>query len=235
MNKKFRVRRSPYNRQKAQRMHQVLKRLNQEDIAKVYNVKYVAGIDEVGNGAACGPITASVCVLPVHEVLPIKDSKKYSTEALREVDEAKVFKASKFAMTLDASARVINQHGHVKAWEAIVNSLLKAVATRFSPEEVLIVIDGSLLPKVRPKELMHYRIRAVPQADSRINAVAAASILAKCSRDRYMTKLSESDMYEPYNLAKCKGYLTPEHINAVHQHGLSYQHRTNVTYPLPKG
>ena len=71
MNLKYKLRKSTYNQEKRRRMHQVLSRLNQDDIANVYGVKYVAGIDECGNGAACGPITAAVCVFKVDTVLPI--------------------------------------------------------------------------------------------------------------------------------------------------------------------
>jgi ribonuclease HII len=215
-------------------MHQVLSRLNQDDIANVYGVKYVAGIDECGNGAACGPITAAVCVFKVDTVLPIKDSKKYSNEVLREVAEREVLKNSKFSMVASSSVKDINEHGHVKAWEHVVGMLLKAVAGRYKPEEVLIVIDGSLLPKNMPKVVKNFKIRAVPKADTKIQAVMAASIIGKCDRDRYMTKLSETGYYEPYGLDKCKGYLTPEHIKAVYEFGLTTQHRTNVTYPKPK-
>ena len=232
-NNKHRIRKTPYKNVK-RKMHKTLARLNQDDIKELYGAKFIAGIDDVGTGAVCGAITLGLCILRVDDRLPVKDSKKYSSVKAREAAEAIVDKHAVFHMTADAPVRYINEYGHARAVKEAFVTLLKAVAARFNKRDIVIILDGNSIPKELPAQFKGFRIIAVPKADVNICAVSAASVVAKCSRDRHMVEMSQTGYYSPYALEENMGYLTPAHREAIVNHGLTSQHRTNVEYKFLK-
>jgi ribonuclease HII len=185
-------------------------------------VEYIAGIDEVGRGPIAGPVVAAAVILPKHCLLPgINDSKKLSAKK-RYVLEPVIRRAA-VAWALGAvGAREIDRYNILEATKI---AMLRAVAA---------------LP-VRPEHLLLDAVRldsSIPQTslikgDAKSISIGAASILAKCHRDRMMEIYDE--MYPGYGLAKHAGYPTKAHKEAVFALGYSPIHRRSfVLKPIKK-
>lgn len=173
----------------------------------------VAGVDEVGRGPLCGPVvTAAVILDPARPILGLNDSKKL-TEARREVLFEEIQAKALAWYIARAEATEIDE---LNILGATMLAMQRAVAgLQIIPRMVL--IDGNRCPKL-----------PVPSApviggDARVPAIAAASILAKVSRDREMRALDL--VYPGYGLAGHKGYPTPEHLRALAQFGATPIHR----------
>jgi len=174
----------------------------------------ICGIDEAGRGPLCGPVFASAVILDSDLVInKLKDSKKLS-EKNRNIlyDEIKLKSIDCSYAT--ASAEEIDKIN-------ILQASLLAMKRAFSLLKVkpdFIYIDGIYCPdiKIIPME-------AIVRGDSLIQAISAASVIAKVERDKYMIKLDEE--YPQYNLKKHKGYPTKEHIQLVKQYGINKIYR----------
>jgi ribonuclease HII len=173
----------------------------------------VAGVDEVGRGPLCGPVvTAAVILDPAQPILGLNDSKKLS-EARREALFDEIQGKALAWCIARAEASEIDE---LNILGATMLAMQRAVAgLQTTPRMVL--IDGNRCPKL-----------PVPSApviggDARVPAIAAASILAKVSRDREMRALDL--VYPGYGLAGHKGYPTPEHLRALVQLGATPIHR----------
>lgn len=174
----------------------------------------IAGIDEAGRGPLAGPVVAAACLLPEGAVLPgLNDSKQ-----VLEVDRERLFQ---LITTLEncewaigvASAMEIDRINILKASFLAMYRALEQLKQK--PDVIL--IDGHLVPS--------FGIPTVPlvKGDSRSASIAAASILAKVTRDRLM---KEFDLqYPQYGFALHKGYATPEHLKAVQMYGPCAIHR----------
>ena len=173
----------------------------------------VAGVDEVGRGPLCGAVvTAAVILDPARPILGLNDSKKL-TEAKREAlfDEI-CEKALSFCIAraeVDEIDRLNILHATLLAMQRAVEGL------HITPK--LALIDGNRCPKL-----------AVPAApvvkgDSQVPAIAAASILAKVSRDREMAAFEL--IYPGYGIGGHKGYPTPVHLEALARLGPTPIHR----------
>ncbi len=173
----------------------------------------VAGVDEVGRGPLCGPVvTAAVILDPARPILGLNDSKKLS-EARREAlfDEIRE-KALAWCIAraeVEEIDRLNILHATLLAMQRAVEGL--AVTPR------LALIDGNRCPKLAVP------CAPVVKGDSRVPAIAAASILAKVSRDREMQALERQ--YPGYGIAGHKGYPTTEHLRALQQLGATPIHR----------
>ena len=173
----------------------------------------VAGVDEVGRGPLCGPVvTAAVILDPARPILGLNDSKKLS-EARREAlfDEIRE-KALAWCIAraeVEEIDRLNILHATLLAMQRAVEGL--AVTPR------LALIDGNRCPKLAVP------CAPVVKGDSRVPAIAAASILAKVSRDREMQALELQ--YPGYGIAGHKGYPTAEHMRALQQLGATPIHR----------
>ena len=174
----------------------------------------ICGIDEAGRGPLCGQVFASAVILDSDLVInKLKDSKKLS-EKNRNIlyDEIKLKSIDCSYAT--ASAEEIDKIN-------ILQASLLAMKRAFSLLKVkpdFIYIDGIYCPdiKIIPME-------AIVRGDSLIQAISAASVIAKVERDKYMIKLDEE--YPQYNLKKHKGYPTKEHIQLVKQYGITKIYR----------
>ena len=173
----------------------------------------VAGVDEVGRGPLCGPVvTAAVILDPARPIRGLNDSKKLS-EARREAlfDEI-CSKALAFCIAraeVDEIDRLNILHATLLAMQRAVEGL--SVTPR------LALIDGNRCPKLAVPSA------PVVQGDASVPAIAAASILAKVSRDREMQALDL--IYPGYGLAAHKGYPTPAHLEALQRLGPTIIHR----------
>ncbi|HMO48336.1 MAG TPA: ribonuclease HII [Rubrivivax sp.] len=173
----------------------------------------VAGVDEAGRGPLAGPVVAAAVVLD--ELRPIKglaDSKRLSPrrrERLYDEIRAKAL----CCCVAEASAQEIDA---LNILQATLLAMRRAVAgLRLRPHCVL--VDGNRTPA------LEMQAHAVVKGDARVQAIAAASILAKVHRDRLCLALHER--YPLYGFAANKGYPTAAHLRALQAHGPCSEHR----------
>lgn len=175
--------------------------------------KLVCGIDEAGRGPLCGPVCAAAVILPYgFEIEGINDSKKLSEkkrEALYDVITKNAV-AYSVAMT---DAKTIDE---INILQATFLAMRNAV-NNLSIKPDFALIDGNQKPGLDIEQL------TVVKGDAKSISIAAASILAKVTRDRYMKELDEK--YPQYFFAKHKGYGTKLHYEMLEKYGLCPEHR----------
>ena len=173
----------------------------------------VAGVDEVGRGPLCGAVvTAAVILDPARPILGLNDSKKL-TEARRE----KLFDEIREKALAWCIARAeVEEIDQLNILQATMLAMQRAVEG-LSVTPKLALIDGNRCPKLQVPSA------AVINGDSQVPAIAAASILAKVSRDREMQLLDQQ--YPGYGIAGHKGYPTPVHLEALRRLGPTPIHR----------
>jgi ribonuclease HII len=181
----------------------------------------VAGADEAGRGSLAGPLVAAA-VLFDHESLTLPDRRalaglhdsKQMTEEKREELYPCVVRAAVRVSVVVRCARGIDGRGlHVTN----VQALARALERLDPPYGTVCLSDGFRLPGC---SLRH---RAVVEGDGTSAAIAAASVIAKVTRDRYMARAAEG--YPGWGFDENVGYSTPEHREAIHRNGISALHR----------
>lgn len=179
-----------------------------------YSGWLLAGVDEAGRGPLAGDVIAAAVILdPLHPIVGLDDSKKLSEKRREALYEDIINNALSYSVAR-ASVEEIDElnilHASMLAMQRAVMSLSVA------PEHVL--IDGNRVPKLLPCPA-----EAVVKGDARQSAIAAASILAKVTRDREVVALDAH--YPQYGFAKHKGYPTAQHLAAIKEHGVCDIHR----------
>ena len=173
----------------------------------------VAGVDEVGRGPLCGAVvTAAVILHPDRPIEGLNDSKKL-TEARR---EALFPVIQQQALAWYIARAEVEEIDELNILQATMLAMQRAVAgLSVCPD--LVLIDGNRCPS------LPMRSEPVVKGDSRVPAIAAASILAKVARDREMKLLDKQ--YPGYGIAQHKGYPTPVHLRALRDLGATPVHR----------
>lgn len=175
----------------------------------------VAGVDEAGRGACCGPISIAACILPprpLPELDKLTDSKKLSEKTREGLYEVIREVATSFCI-IHISAADIDEWG---IQHANLSGMRRAVAgLDVTPGYVL--TDAMKVPGLTVPHL------PVVKGDLLVRCISAASVLAKVSRDRVMRELDEQ--FPAYGLAGHKGYGTKAHMDAVSLHGGTPYHR----------
>ena len=177
----------------------------------------VAGVDEAGRGALAGPVAAAAVILPPETALEgiwaqVRDSKLLSSQERERLAQAIQAAALDWSVGM-ASAQEIDRMGIAAATRLAMQRAVEGLSQR--PDYLL--VDWMQLPGVNiPQE------RFV-KGDQRIVSIAAASILAKVHRDRWMVALDAR--YPGYGFARHKGYGTPEHREALARLGPCPEHR----------
>lgn len=174
----------------------------------------VLGVDEVGRGALAGPLTVAAVALPDDPVVwGLNDSKQLSP-ARREALAARV---ADVALAIGIAHVEPASIDAVGMGAALRRAMSRAIADAgVEPDAVL--IDGNPV-HVHPRET------CVVKGDARVACIAAASIVAKVTRDALMVALDEE--YPGYHLAECKGYGSAEHVAAIRERGCSPVHRVS--------
>lgn len=175
----------------------------------------VAGVDEAGRGACAGPIVIASCILPNRafpELARLTDSKKLTARVRDELFDVIRHRALSFAVVA-ISAREIDDDG---IQVANISGMRRAVANLdVAPGYVL--TDAWKIPGLTSPHL------PMIGGDAASRCIAAASVLAKVTRDRLMVELDAE--YPEYGFAGHKGYSTKAHLDAVRRHGASPVHR----------
>ena len=173
----------------------------------------ICGVDEAGRGPLAGPVYAAAVILPRGLLLPgLNDSKKLS-EAKREVLFEQIVREAVLYGIASASVEEIEEYNILGATMLAMN---RAIA-QLDPAPELALIDGN-----RNKGIVTPS-RCIVKGDAKCASIAAASILAKVSRDRYMLKMAEK--YPQYAFEKHKGYGTALHYEKIREFGPSPIHR----------
>ncbi len=173
----------------------------------------ICGIDEAGRGPLAGDVYAAAVILPEGVFIEgLDDSKKLSEKKREALFEEITEKAEAYCIAT-ATAAEIDELNILNATFLAMNRALNGLSAK--PDFAL--VDGNRLPEL-PCEA-----QAVVKGDSLSASIAAASILAKVARDRYMTELDQR--YPEYLFAKHKGYGTKLHYEMVAEYGLCPEHR----------
>ena len=173
----------------------------------------VAGCDEVGRGCLAGPVVAAAVVLgPGRSIPGVRDSKMTSPSERDVLYDAITSRALTWAV---ASASV-GEIDDINIHQASLLAMRRAVLT-LAPLPDLVLVDAFRIP------LLTIAQRAVPRGDQRCSAIAAASIIAKVTRDREMLRHHTVD--PRYGYDRHKGYATTVHLAALALHGYSPIHR----------
>jgi ribonuclease HII len=175
--------------------------------------KQIAGIDEAGRGALAGPVIAAAVILPTHcNINGLRDSKQLSPKQRAHLFDEIHNVAGSIGIG-SADHRVIDR---LNVLEATLLAMQEAVGKLTPPPDYLLV-DGLNLPEV---DIVG---EAIPKGDNRSYSIAAASIIAKVTRDRLMVELDP--IYPNYGFSRHKGYPTSQHRQAIAQFGASDIHR----------
>ena len=184
-------------------------------------IKYIAGVDEVGRGPLAGPVVTACVVLPEDfDVLGVDDSKKLSEKKREELFDS----IKERALAIGIGIRDNNRIDEINILEA----------TKEAMAEAIVNADAELKAK-QGKGIEHILIDAltlknvdIPQTgivkgDAKSLSIAAASIIAKVTRDRMMVEFAE--VYPGYAFEKNKGYGTKAHYDGLHAQGMTPIHR----------
>ena len=184
-----------------------------------YNFPYLAGIDEAGRGPLAGPVVAAAVILPAEcELTGIDDSKKIS-EAKRNILFDDI---NRFAVAIGigiCDEKIIDE---INILQATFLAMKRAVSA-LTVDPGCLLIDGN---KTMPQHISGHQFPdqvPVVKGDSKSLSIAAASIVAKVTRDRIMKQYDEK--YPEYGFARHKGYPTKAHFEAIEQFGICAIHR----------
>jgi len=181
----------------------------------------VAGVDEAGRGPLAGPVVAAAVILDdLRPIAGLADSKKLTAarrEALFDEIRAKALCCS----IAEASVEEIDE---LNILQATMLAMRRAVmGLRLKP--VLVLVDGNRIP------VLDMQAEAIVKGDALVQAISAASILAKVHRDRWCERLDAQ--YPQYGFAGHKGYGTAAHLSALQAHGACPEHRRSFS-PVAK-
>lgn len=185
-------------------------------IIKNRGCRYLLGIDEAGRGPLAGPVAIGAVVLDLNNpIAEINDSKKLS-EKKRIYLFKKIVEKAIFKKVVTLSAKDIDE---INILKATFKGMAECVKSYPSIQDIHVLIDGN-----RPiPSIDSFKQECIVKGDAKSASVAAASILAKVSRDQIMKKLST--LYPGYGFEKHKGYGTKTHIEAIKRLGISGVHR----------
>lgn len=192
-----------------------------QEIKKIENhiyetekIQYICGIDEAGRGPLAGPVVVAAVIMPQNSMIEgINDSKKISEKKRETLYEQIIQEAISYEVAIIGQKEI----DAVNILNATKEGLTKAVqGLTIKPQKILVdalkKIDTCGIPYV-----------SIVKGDAKCYSIAAASILAKVTRDRIMREWDE--IYPQYGFAKHKGYGTKAHIEAIQQYGLCPLHR----------
>lgn len=172
----------------------------------------IAGIDEVGRGPLAGPVVAAAVILPENFYLPgLDDSKKVPEQKRAEYYEIINAEAEAVSVGIIESDEI----DRINIFEATKKAMLSAIEG-LNPKPDFLLVDAVKL-------LTPYPMEAIIKGDGKSVTIAAASIIAKVTRDRMMAEIGKE--FPQYGFGKNMGYGTKEHLEAITLHGITPYHR----------
>src|ERR1044072_5999733 len=184
-----------------------------ENALRRFGFQRIAGVDEVGRVCLAGPVVAAAVVLDPDRYIPgIHDSKMVTALERERLYTVITRKAVAWAVASAQPEEIDVMNIHRASLEAMRRAVMM-----LAPLPDMVLVDAFRIPELLMAQ------RGVPQGDRKCSAIAAASIVAKVTRDREMLALHASD--PRYGFDHHKGYATAEHLAAVSRHGYSAIHR----------
>jgi len=182
--------------------------------------KIVAGVDEAGRGPLAGPVTASCVVLKdTFFNVDVNDSKKLTEKKREELFE--IIKSNAVAYSIvNVSPEKIDEINILNATKLAMKMAVEELAI----EPSIVLVDGNFIPDIK------IEAEYIIKGDSKSSSIAAASILAKVTRDRIMKEYDKK--YPEFLFGKHKGYPTKLHYEAIIMHGTTNIHRTTYLKKL---
>lgn len=213
---------------KAERLARQLERLTEmkkyEEQLHEKGYRYIAGVDEAGRGPLAGPVVAAAVILPADFDVPgVDDSKKLSEKKRLEMFDIITEKALAYGIGI-ADNMIIDEinilQATKQAMKSAISSAEEKLRSNLGAEDGAVdyvLFDAMQIDEVKiPQE-------SIIKGDSKILAIAAASIIAKVTRDRMMKEFAET--YPGYSFEKNKGYGTKEHYAGIYKNGICPIHR----------
>lgn len=185
---------------------------------------FVAGLDEAGRGCLAGPVVAAAVILPLHEdsetlltrFTGVNDSKQLTMPTRERLYD--VIMQHAVAVTVGiGSVELIDERNILQA----TKQAMRFALADLSPSPQALLLDALLLPDIALPQ------RSIIKGDARCLSIAAASIIAKVTRDRMMIQLHQDHPH--YGFDQHKGYGTPAHLEALHTHGVTEHHRKSFS------
>jgi ribonuclease HII len=185
---------------------------------------FVAGLDEAGRGCLAGPVVAAAVILPLQDdpanvmerFAGVNDSKQLTLAARERLYDV-IMQHAVAACVGIGPVEVIDERNILQATKYAMRLALK----QLSPSPQALLLDAIRLPDIALPQ------RSIIKGDARCLSIAAASIIAKVTRDRLMVQLHQE--YPDYGFNQHKGYGTEAHLAALHQHGVTPQHRRSFS------
>ena len=179
-----------------------------ENAAKAKGYSLVCGVDEAGRGPLAGPVCAAAVILPEDCEIPgLNDSKKLTEKKREQLFDVIIEKAVAYSVAF-ATVEEIEEHNILNATYMAMNRAIDGLSIKAQ----YALIDGNRVPTG-----ISVPCETVVKGDAKSYSIAAASILAKVTRDRGCIELDRE--YPEYGIAKHKGYPTKDHMDAVRQYG----------------
>lgn len=180
-------------------------------------MQLICGVDEAGRGPLAGAVYAAAVILnPDHPILGLADSKKL-TEKKRDALAIEIKQHALAWAIASSSVEEIDRINILQASLLAMQRAVEAMQLQFGVTPHLVQVDGNKTPQI------NLPCEAIVKGDSKIQAISAASILAKTARDAELYVLDKQ--YPLYGFAQHKGYPTALHMTLLQQHGVSPVHR----------
>lgn len=174
----------------------------------------LVGVDEVGRGPLAGPVVAAAVILPSQcSIVGLKDSKKLSEEKR----EALYDVIQKEALAIGIGMVEPEEIDRINILQATFKAMREALADLGQDYQIVCVDGDKMIPQISCQQ------HAIIKGDDKSAAIAAASVVAKVTRDRIMKEYDE--IFPMYDWAQNKGYGSEKHYQAIRTHGITVQHR----------
>lgn len=192
-----------------------------ENKARQNGYKFICGVDEAGRGPLAGPVCAAAVILPENVIIDgLNDSKKLSEKKREQLFDIICEKAIAYSVAYGS----LEEIEELNILEATFLAMNRSIETLKIPADFAL-IDGNRVPKN-----IKIPCETVVKGDAKSQSIAAASILAKVTRDRLL--LEYDKQYPEYNFKKHKGYGTKEHTDLILKYGVSPVHRKSFLKKL---
>ncbi|MGM8211772.1 ribonuclease HII [Virgibacillus sp. W0430] len=197
--------------QEAEKMFVAMSHYEHEGYLQQY--KWIAGVDEAGRGPLAGPVVAAAVILPRDfKLLGLTDSKKLTRQERLTFFEIIKQQAISYGISMISNKEI----DEINIFQATKQAMYNAI-NQLNPRPNYVLLDAIRLEK------LPYPTRSIIKGDQKSISIAAASILAKVTRDKWMEKLDKD--YPQYAFSSHMGYGTKQHIKLLNEHGATPYHR----------